>query len=144
MPAIAQRPTLVRVDAAAPRRTAGAAWTFLTNHAHVLLCLAAEPGVRLRDVAATVGITERAVQHIVADLEAGGVVTRTRTGRRNRYAVDPSVPLRHAVEAHRRVGDLLALALPLPLAPQLAAAPMDAARPAGPAARGPAAAAAGA
>src|SRR5919202_2239784 len=60
-------------------------WTFLTNHGVVLLCLAADPGQRLRDVAASVGITERAVQRIVADLEAGGYLTRTRVGRRNQY-----------------------------------------------------------
>ncbi len=93
-----------------PSPAAGGSWTFLTNHAHVLLCLAAEPDVRLRDVADTVGITERAVQHIVADLAAAGVVERTREGRRNRYTVHPELPLRHPVEAHRHVGDLVALA----------------------------------
>lgn len=84
-------------------------WTFLTNHAHVLLCLAADPEVRLRDVAETVGITERAVQHIVGDLESGGAITRERVGRRNRYAVHPNVKLRHPVEAAHTVGELLAL-----------------------------------
>jgi DNA-binding transcriptional ArsR family regulator len=85
-------------------------WTFLTNHAHVLLCLAAEPDVRLREVAEAVGITERAVQHIVSDLEAAGVVERTREGRRNRYTVHAELPLRHPIEAHRQVADLVALA----------------------------------
>jgi predicted transcriptional regulator len=75
----------------------------------VLFCLAAEPDARLRDVAQQVGITERAVQHIVSDLAAAGVVERTREGRRNRYTVHPEAPLRHPVEAHRRVGDLMAL-----------------------------------
>ena len=95
-----------------PPTNAGGSWTFLTNHAHVLLCLAAEPDMRLRDVAGAVGITERAVQHIVADLAAAGVVERTREGRRNRYTLHPEAPLRHPVEAHRRVADLVALAPP--------------------------------
>ena len=91
--------------------TAPAAWTFFSNHAHVLFCLAADPSMLLRDVAAQVGITERAVQRIVADLETAGVLTRVREGRRNRYKVDPRVSLRHPVEAHRSIGDLLALVL---------------------------------
>ena len=90
---------------------APAAWTFFSNHAHVLFCLAADPGMLLRDVAVQVGITERAVQRIVADLEAAGVLERVREGRRNRYKVDPRVSLRHPVEAHRNIGDLLALVL---------------------------------
>ena len=90
-------------------RTGAAPWTFLTNHAHVLLCLAEDPDARLRDVAARVGITERAVQHIVADLEAAGVLARSRAGRRNHYELHGDVPLRHPVEAHRTVADLLAL-----------------------------------
>jgi len=85
-------------------------WTFLTNHAHVLLCLATDPEARLRDVADAVGITERAVQHIVSDLAAAGVVERTREGRRNRYTLHPEAPLRHPIEAHRRVEDLVRLA----------------------------------
>lgn len=86
-------------------------WTFLSNHAHVLLCIAQEPGVRLRDVAERVGITERAVQRIVADLEAGGYLSRVRTGRRNVYEVHADRPLRHPVEAHRQVAALLDLVL---------------------------------
>ena len=85
----------------------GVAWTFFSNHAHVLLCLARDPSLRLRDVSSVVGITERAVQKIVADLEAGGVLQRKREGRRNRYTIRPDVPLRHPIEAHCRVGDLL-------------------------------------
>lgn len=85
------------------------AWTFLTNHSHVLLCLAADPDARLRDVAERVGITERAVQQIVGDLERGGVLTRERVGRRNRYAVHPDTRLRHPVEAAHTVRELLAL-----------------------------------
>ena len=84
-----------------------AGWTFLTNHTHVLVCLAEDPGLRLRDVAARVGVTERAVQRIVAELEAGGVLTRTREGRRNRYTIDGRIPLRHPLEEHRDVGALL-------------------------------------
>ncbi len=109
-----QSPPL-RASAARTRGTAAeavpAAWTFFSNHAHVLFCLAANPGMLLRDVAAQVGITERAVQRIVADLEAAGVLARVREGRRNRYKVDPRVSLRHPVEAHRNIGDLLALVL---------------------------------
>ncbi|WP_047869093.1 helix-turn-helix domain-containing protein [Nocardiopsis sp. RV163] len=82
-------------------------WTFLTNHARVLLWIARDPEVRLRDVAAGIGITERAVQIIVADLEAAGYLTRTRVGRRNRYTVDHTVALRHPSESDRPVGDLL-------------------------------------
>jgi len=94
-----------------PRPPAPAApWTFLTNHSHVLICLDRDPEARLRDVAAQVGITERAVQKIVADLETAGVLVRERSGRRNRYELRLDLPLRHAVEAHRTVGDLVALA----------------------------------
>lgn len=85
------------------------AWTFLTNHSHVLICLARDPFARLRDVAILVGITERAVQRIVADLEGAGVITRTRDGRRNHYEIHRSLPLRHSVEAGCSVGDLLSI-----------------------------------
>jgi predicted transcriptional regulator len=87
-------------------------WTFLTNHAHVLICLAADPQVRLRDVAGKVGITERAVQRIVADLEEAGYLTRLRSGRRNEYEVHRDQPLRHSIEAHRDISALIELALP--------------------------------
>ena len=86
------------------------AWTFLSNHAHVLICLARDPRQRLRDVAEAVGITERAVQKIVADLEQAGALVRHREGRRNRYEVKRKAPMRHAVEANRTVGDLLRFA----------------------------------
>lgn len=85
------------------------AWTFLSNHAHVLVCLAAEPDLVLREVASRVGITERAVQYILADLEAGGIVVRTRVGRRNRYVLRLDAPLRHPLEAHRSVRELVHL-----------------------------------
>ena len=90
------------------------AWTFLSNHAHVLLCLARDPRQRLREVAADVGITERAVQKIVADLEQAGVLTRQREGRRNRYELHPDVPLRHPIEAHCSAGDLMQMVLRRP------------------------------
>lgn len=84
-------------------------WTFLTNHTHVLLCLARDPDVTLRTVADVVGITERAVQRIVRDLETAGVIRRERQGRRNHYSVHPDFHLRHPLEAHRTVRDLLVL-----------------------------------
>jgi len=82
-------------------------WTFLTNHAHVLLCLTRDPNARLRDVAGVVGITERAAQRIVADLEEGGYLTRIRDGRRNRYEIHPEVPLRHPLEQAHAIGEVL-------------------------------------
>lgn len=84
-------------------------WTFLTNHGHVLLCLAQASGLRLRDVAEQVGVTERAVQRIVADLEDGGYLRRRRSGRQNVYEIDAAQPLRHPVEANHSVGELIAL-----------------------------------
>lgn len=84
-------------------------WTFLTNHAHVLLAIARDPTARLRDVAETVGVTERAAQAIVADLAAGGYLRRTRVGRRNHYTVNPAGPFRHPAEADRCIGDFLAI-----------------------------------
>lgn len=90
-----------------PTNPPPAGWTFLSNHAHVLLLLADDPELRLRDIADRVGITERAVQKIIAELEAGAVLTRTRDGRRNRYTIHADRPLRHPVEAHRTVGDLI-------------------------------------
>ena len=86
-------------------------WTFLTNHAHVLFCLAKDPEIRLRDVADRVGITERAVQRIVTELETGTYITRQRNGRRNSYIVHTQLFLRHPIEDHCRVADLLNLVL---------------------------------
>jgi predicted ArsR family transcriptional regulator len=84
------------------------AWTFLSNHAHVLVCLSRQPDIRLREVAAVVGITERAAQSIVADLVREGYVTRVREGRRNRYTVDEDRRLRHPASGGTTVGRLLA------------------------------------
>lgn len=84
-------------------------WTFLTNHAHVLICLAADPEARLREIAQAVGITERAVQRILSELEEAGYIEREREGRRNRYRLDRRLPLRHPLEAHRSIGTLLEL-----------------------------------
>lgn len=89
--------------------SAATSWTFLSNHAHVLLLLAQDPEIRLRDVADQVGITERAVQRIVADLEEAKYIEREKQGRRNRYLVHPDLPLRHPIESHRKVSALLAL-----------------------------------
>jgi len=94
------------MTATAPRH-----WTFLSNHAHVLVCLALDPHARLRDVAAEVGITERAVQGIVGDLEHAGVILRERQGRRNTYRLRLDAPLRHPLEAHRSIRALLAMVL---------------------------------
>jgi DNA-binding MarR family transcriptional regulator len=89
----------------------GPNWTFLTNHAHVLVCLSKEHHDTLREVAQCVGITERAVQRIVADLETAGIIERSRDGRRNTYKVNPSAQLRHDLEAHKTVGDLMHMVL---------------------------------
>lgn len=91
------------------RRVARDDWTFLSNHGHVLVCLAQDPDVLLREVAAQVGITERAVQQIVSDLEAAGFLTRSRVGRRNRYDVRRAGRFRHPLEAGVSVGDFLDL-----------------------------------
>jgi len=84
-------------------------WNFLSNHGHVLLCLARDPERRMRDIADEVGITERSVQRIISDLESGGCLVREKIGRRNSYRVVLGAPLRHALERHRTVGDLIEL-----------------------------------
>jgi predicted ArsR family transcriptional regulator len=83
-------------------------WTFLTNHAHILICIALDPDLRLRDVAGRVGITERAAQRILHDLVEGGYVTRRKVGRRNSYRLRLEQPMRHPVEAGHVVRDLIA------------------------------------
>jgi DNA-binding MarR family transcriptional regulator len=82
-------------------------WDLLTNHAHVLICVARDPGIRLRDIAAAVGITERAAHRILSELVEDGYVVRERQGRRNRYEVKPKLPLPHPLAEEREVGDLL-------------------------------------
>jgi len=82
-------------------------WDFLTNHAHVLVCVAHDSGIRLRDIAAAVGITERAAHRILSELVEEGYVLRERQGRRNRYQVKPELPLRHPLFQEREVGELL-------------------------------------
>ena len=84
-------------------------WTFLTNHAHVLAVLHNDPEKVLREVALAVGITERAVQRIIHDLEEGGFIQRERVGRQNRYRIKKNQSLRHPIESHRTIGELLSL-----------------------------------
>jgi len=88
-------------------------WKFITNHAQVLLCIARDPQIRLREIAEACGITERAAHRIVADLEAAGYISRERIGRRNRYEFHPEVAMRHPRMGHAlvrdiRMGDLVA------------------------------------
>ncbi len=87
-------------------------WTFLTNHAHVLLCVSQDPGTRLRDVAERVGITERAAQRIVADLVNAGYLERHREGRRNRYELHGDLPLRHPIERDHHIGEIISVLRP--------------------------------
>ncbi|MEV5504248.1 helix-turn-helix domain-containing protein [Nonomuraea fuscirosea] len=87
----------------------GRPWTFLTNHARVLIEITRHPNARLREIAAVTGITERAVQAIVTDLENAGYITRTRLGRRTHYSVDASRPFRHPADAGRDIEGLIAL-----------------------------------
>jgi predicted DNA-binding transcriptional regulator len=92
-----------------PPRQGKNEWTFLSNHAHVLICIDRNPTIRTREIAAEVGITERATQAIVSGLVAAGYLTRERNGRRNVYTVVAGVPFRHPIEANHSVGDLLAM-----------------------------------
>ena len=82
-------------------------WNFFTNHAHILIYLEAHPDQTLRRVALAIGITERAVQRIVAELEGGGYLKRTRVGRQNKYEINGDMPLRDSQESHRSVRELL-------------------------------------
>jgi hypothetical protein len=84
-------------------------WGFLTNHALVLLCIARDPGARLRDIAASVGITERSAFAIVSDLTAAGYIVKEKGGRRNSYQVEVHLPLPEATDRFLAIGDLLAL-----------------------------------
>jgi DNA-binding MarR family transcriptional regulator len=84
-------------------------WSFLTNHAQVLVCIAQDPGIRLREIGETVGITERAAHRIVGDLAAAGYVSRRRQGRRNRYTIRSHLPLPDRLAREQKLGDLLAI-----------------------------------
>jgi DNA-binding transcriptional ArsR family regulator len=85
-------------------------WTFLSNHGHILVCIARDPNIRVREIAQAVGITERAVQRILGELEEAGVISRRRNGRRTHYEIDGELPLRHPVEAEHSIDELLRLA----------------------------------
>ena len=100
-----------------PPAAGSTGWTFLTNHAHVLLAIARNRDVTLREVAARVGITERAAQGIVSDLVATGYLVRTRHGRRNSYTIESHRPLRHPLNAGHDLDELLALLVPIPREP---------------------------
>jgi hypothetical protein len=84
-------------------------WTFLTSHARVLLCIARDPGVRLRDIAASLGITERSAYGIVTDLAEAGYIVKQKNGRRNRYQIQAHLPLPEPTSQERTVGEVLAL-----------------------------------
>ncbi|MFO7821573.1 MAG: winged helix-turn-helix domain-containing protein [Lentisphaeria bacterium] len=90
-------------------RQKASSWTFLTNHAHVLLCLVNSPSMLMRDIAVKVGITERAVQRIIADLRDENYITPHRDGRRNSYEINTGQHLKHSIEEHRRIADLIRL-----------------------------------
>ena len=100
-----QRPD--EIDEADDPASSAKTWNFLTNHAHVLLLLHRDPDLRQRDIATRVGITEGAVQRILHDLEDEGYIGREKVGRRNHYTVNPNRPLRHPLEAHHTVAELL-------------------------------------
>jgi len=94
-------------ESMADKTTTSADWNFLSNYAHVLICLAENPDARLRDVAARVGITERTTLRLVTQLEKSGILMRLKEGRRNNYIINPSERLRHQIEKHCTVGELL-------------------------------------
>jgi len=87
-------------------------WSFLTNHAQVLLCIAHDPGIRLREIGETVGITERAAHRIVSDLAAAGFLARERQGRRNHYTIESDLPVPDPLARTRKIGELLDLLSP--------------------------------
>ncbi len=111
-----QRAPRQRASPDAPKGASpGRTWTFLSNHAHVLICVASNPSMRIQEIAAQVGITYRGVQRILGELEEAGYLTRTRAradARSNEYRVDRSLPLRHPLERHQRVAAVLDLGTP--------------------------------
>jgi hypothetical protein len=92
-----------------PSEERSGSWTLLTGHGHVLVEIARDPRARIRDIAAAAGVTERTAQAIVADLEAAGYITRTRSGRRTRYSVNADSVFRHPAQDGHRIGPFLAL-----------------------------------
>jgi hypothetical protein len=104
-------------------------WTFLTNHARVLLCIASDPGVRLRDIAASLGITERSAYGIVTDLAEAGYVVKQKDGRRNRYQIQVHLPLPEPTRRERTVGEVLALLVGTDATPAAHEAPNSSAGP---------------
>lgn len=84
-------------------------WTFLTNHAQVLVCIAHDPGIRLREIGERIGITERAAHRIVVDLTDAGYITRERNGRRNHYTINTDLPLPEPIAREQNIGELLAI-----------------------------------
>jgi MarR family len=91
-------------------------WSFLTNYAQVILCIAHDPGVRLREIGEAVGITERAAHRIVVELAAAGYISRTRNGRRNHYTIESDLPLPDPLARGQKISDLLAILAGQPLA----------------------------
>jgi hypothetical protein len=89
--------------------TATHEWAFLTNHARVLVCIARDPGLRLRDIGERIEITERAAHRIVAELALAGYISRRRTGRRNQYTINAHLPLPDPIVRERNVGELIEL-----------------------------------
>jgi DNA-binding IclR family transcriptional regulator len=94
--------------------TAAPTWEFLTKHAQVLVCIAQDPGVRLREIGERVGMTERAAYRIVAQLSEAGYLTRTREGRRNRYTINDALPMPDAVAHEQSIGELLKIVIAAP------------------------------
>ena len=109
-PAKASPPNAVGANASS--ENASPRWRFLSNHAQVLVCIAHDPGIRLREISESVGITERAAHRIVVELAAAGYITRTRKGRRNSYVVHSHIPLPDALARGNNVGDLLSVLRP--------------------------------
>ncbi len=103
------RPAFLSPPVPSPSEAGAPHWTFLTNHSHVLVLLSRNPSLVLREVAAQIGITERAVQRIIADLESGGIIEREKVGRQNHYVIRTDQSLRHTLTSRRTVGELLAL-----------------------------------
>jgi len=106
-----------RANGNIPMNESSAGWNFFSNYAHVLVCLADNPNARLRDVADGVGVTERTALRLVAELEEAGILKRVKEGRRNSYFINSHAHLRHPLESHCTVGELLATILEEPAAP---------------------------